>query len=286
MDRVHVAPVASIAEEQAISAATRAGVVIRELATLDEQRAAADLFDQIWQASPPSPPMRIELLRALQHAGNYIAGAFADDRLVGAAAGFRNSERGLHSHIAGVAPEARTRGVGYALKLHQRAWTLRAGLTSITWTFDPLSRYNAYFNLTRLGGQAGTYLPDFYGPRADVMNAGDLTDRLVLDWQLQSAPARVACAGQGKPPPEPDPQTSVVLEEAPDGTPVTRPVPLDATRLACRTPTDALSLRATRTATALAWRHAQRSVLRGALTAGYTITGITRNGYYILELDT
>ena len=37
------------------------------------------------------------------------------------------------------------------MKLHQRAWAAASGLTWITWTFDPLVRRNAWFNIEVLG---------------------------------------------------------------------------------------------------------------------------------------
>ena len=82
------------------------------------------------------------------------------------------------------------RNVGYALKLHQRAWALQRGIATITWTFDPLVRRNAYFNLAKLGVRATRYLPNFYGAMQDPINAGDDTDRLLVDWDLASPPKR------------------------------------------------------------------------------------------------
>ena len=59
---------------------------------------------------------------------------------------------------------------------------MRAGMAKIVWTFDPLVRRNAMFNLARLGARATRYEVDFYGPVRDAINGEDETDRLVVEW--------------------------------------------------------------------------------------------------------
>jgi predicted GNAT superfamily acetyltransferase len=156
------------------------------------------LYDEIWRPEPGSRPVTVEFLRALAHSGNYVCGAFAGDELVGACAGFFASPAGvaMHSHIAGVSDRVRGRHVGFALKLHQRAWALARGVELITWTFDPLISRNAYFNLGKLGACATEYLPDFYGAIDDGFNSGDDTDRLLVSWPLADAGVSRACQGR------------------------------------------------------------------------------------------
>ena len=92
----------------------------------------------------------------MSFAGGYISGAYAGDELIGASAGFlgrRAGELHLHSHISGVIAARQSRHVGVALKQHQRAWALARGIDSIEWTFDPLVRRNAFFNLVKLGAE-------------------------------------------------------------------------------------------------------------------------------------
>src|SRR5262249_19079167 len=97
------------------------------------------------------------------------------------------------SHITGVDRTGQSAGVGYALKQHQRAWALARGIPAVRWTYDPLVRRNAYFNLHKLGAAAREYLPDFYGAMDDGTNTGDTTDRLYVSWEPTS-PAAVAAA--------------------------------------------------------------------------------------------
>jgi predicted GNAT superfamily acetyltransferase len=103
---------------------------------------------------------------------------------------------GLHSHVAGVAHAGHGRGIGFALKLHQRAWALHQGVDHISWTFDPLVRRNAYFNMTKLAARPARYLTNFYGPMGDVINGSGDTDRLMVDWDLTSPPVDAAVRGR------------------------------------------------------------------------------------------
>ncbi|WP_240973373.1 hypothetical protein [Nonomuraea composti] len=157
-------------------AAARAGVVIRELRKLGEFKQVYRLFDEIWHPEPANAPVTVELMAGFAHTGNYVAGAFAGDAMVGASVGFLAAERSLHSHVTGAVIG---KGVGYALKLHQRAWCQERGLERITWTFDPLVRRNASFNLVKLGARPEAYLTEFYGAMADAINEGDASDRLL-----------------------------------------------------------------------------------------------------------
>src|SRR5215213_7578305 len=135
---------------------------------------------------------------AVAHAGNYVAGAFSGTRLVGASAGFFTAppDPELHSHITGVAPGGQHHGIGFALKVHQRAWALARGVRVVAWTFDPLVARNAWFNLAKLGARPTAYLEDFYGPMTDAINAGMASDRLLLAWALADPAVAGACAGR------------------------------------------------------------------------------------------
>ena len=264
-------------------AAERAGVTIGELRGTAAMQDAAGLVAEVWKTGDDHGQVDPSLLRALEHTGNFVAGARADDRLVGLSFGFFAAGRSptLHSHITCAAGDRRGGGLGFALKLYQRGWALERGVDTVTWTFDPLVRRNAYFNLVKLGARAMRFLPDFYGDMADGLNAGDQSDRLLLRWQLDAE--HVYAAAEGRPTQrgvEPEPG-SVLLEEGADGAPRM----LDATGdpLGCRVPRDIVLLRTAAPALALRWRRALRMVLQDALAAGYRVTGFTRSGYYLLS---
>jgi predicted GNAT superfamily acetyltransferase len=278
---------------QAVADAERAarasGVSIRELADVAAMDAAYALVDRIWHPEPANPPVTTELLRALGKAGNYLAGAYDGAELVGVTVGFfaAPAGTGLHSHVTGVAAPARWRHVGYALKLHQRAWALARGITTITWTFDPLVRRNAHFNLTKLGAVAAEYLPDFYGPMQDSINGGDETDRLLTRWDLASSGVEAACAGRPRAVELAALRAAGVTEALavdPGGGPRVAPAPARARPVTlAAVPPDVEALRAQRPDLARRWRRALREVLGDALADGARVTGFAREGWYVID---
>ena len=188
------------AVQAADAAALAAGVTVHEATELVELEGVVRLFATIW-GRDPNPPVTVELLRAFTKAGNYVGVAFDDGRLVGACVGFFHApaEDALHSHIAGVEPGLDGRHVGFALKLHQRAWAMRRGVSEIAWTFDPLVSRNAYFNIVKLGAQPDEYLRNFYGTMLDSINGADDSDRLLVRWRLRSPDVVAACSGHYTP---------------------------------------------------------------------------------------
>ncbi|MEU0877360.1 GNAT family N-acetyltransferase [Lentzea sp. NPDC005914] len=245
-------------------------MTVRQLTEHKELLAAQRLYESIWRSS--TPPVTAELMRALIKSGNYVAGAFDGEDLIGACAGFCSppAESTLHSHIAGVAQGMRGRNIGQALKLDQREWALARGIRAITWTFDPLVRRNAHFNLAKLGADATEYLPDLYGHMGDDINGGGESDRLLVTWNLAAAQSRVVRA------------TGVVaLGISEDGMPERGTTGGHTVLVAV--PPDVETLRATNPAAANEWRHAVRDVLGGLLAAGARVTGFDRSGWYVVE---
>ena len=171
------------------AAAARSGVVVRELTELTELHEASVVLGAIWGV-PDKPPMNAELLRALAKAESYVAAAYDGATMVGVCVGFHSAPaaRAMHSHIAGVTSGVAGRHVGFALKLHQRAWCLDRGITLMEWTYDPLVARNAYFNLSKLGATVAEYLPDFYGVMGDGINRFDESDRILVTgrWRTRS----------------------------------------------------------------------------------------------------
>lgn len=228
-------------------------VTVRQLDQLDDLRGIDELFVSVW--GPGIPALGVELLRALSHEGGYVAGAFREGTLVGASVGFlgqRGGRLSLHSHATGVSPRTRGLNVGRALKLHQRDWASARGVELITWTFDPLVRRNAWFNIGRLGALPVDYLVDFYGPMSDAINAGDASDRLLMAWEI-SPPALVSPA-------------------------------VDDDHRLIPTPEDIETLRVTDPIAARTWRLRLREELLEPVTQGRVI-GFTREGEYVVVSD-
>jgi predicted GNAT superfamily acetyltransferase len=275
------------AVQAADAAAMAAGVSVRELSHLADLADVVELYSSIWGRSE-SPPITIELLRAFTKAGNYVGGAFVGERLVGACVGFFHApaEDALHSHIAGVAGDITGRHVGYALKLHQRAWALLRGVSEVAWTFDPLVCRNAYFNVVKLAGRPVEYLPDFYGPMGDTINAGGDSDRLLVRWRLRDPEVVVACSGMSTPASahrELARGAVVALGIDEQGMPVAGR--LDGRASLVAVPRDIEALRTTDPVLAQRWRVALRESLGTLVADGAQITGFDREGWYVLRRD-
>ncbi|RSM99478.1 GNAT family N-acetyltransferase [Nonomuraea sp. WAC 01424] len=252
-------------------------IAIRELHEIAEFEQASGLFDEIWHFDPESRPISVELMRAMSHAGNYVGGAFDDaGRLVGASVGFFGAGNTLHSHITGAVSG---HGTGLQLKLHQRRWALERGVGRITWTYDPLVRRNAHFNLAKLGARPVEYLPSFYGVMADAINQGGDSDRVLASWPL-SAP-HVAALVQGEPCRRPLPADAEVGLADEDGRPVV--FHSDAPTLLVALPEDIETMRVTDPGAAKAWRLAVREVLGGLLVEGGAVTAFHDKAFYVVE---
>jgi predicted GNAT superfamily acetyltransferase len=261
--------------------ADRAGVEIRTLRD-DEAEPAAQVLADIWQTTVGAGPVEASLLIAFLHTDNYVAGAFARGEMVGVCVGFYASGgTALHSHIAGVRDRWVGRGVGTAIKFHQRAWAIGHGIGSISWTFDPLVARNAYFNVHRLGASVTQYATDFYGEMSDGLNDGQATDRLLVSWDVTVEPgAHVAAIHP------PDPRVFPALQMDRAFQPVLRPgVPGDEVKQ-CRVavPEDVELLRTRDPELATTWRYAAREALGRLLDSGWVVTDFDRtDGCYLLE---
>ena len=281
-------PVLDAAIQAAEAAARASDVHIRELAEVDDLQRLCALVDEIWHPEPTNPPVTAELLRALAHAGNYVAGAYAGDQLVGTCVGFFASPaaHAMHSHLAGVSPRLIGKHVGFALKLHQRAWALARDVSTITWTFDPLVCRNAYFNVVKLGAMPAEYLPDFYGVMDDLINAGDDSDRLLVHWALTADSVARASQGAGS---GVDASrlraagAAVALDIDADGLPAIRDTDPQAATLLVRVPLDIETVRRRHETVARRWRHAVRQVLGGLMSDGAMVAGFDRSGWYAVH---
>lgn len=228
-----------------------------DVRTLRERHELLDheaLLQDVWGTA--APLLNVEVMTAIAHCGGYVAGAFDGARMVGASVGFladHSGERALHSHVTGVIGSMRHAGVGRALKLHQRSWAADRNLGWITWTFDPLVRRNAWFNIAVLGAGVDSYLPSFYGTMTDAINIGDESDRLMIAWDVNAS----------------------IPSQPRDGRDV-------AGAVLVPTPSDIVELRRHDPEAVRRWREATREALVGALDSGDKVLGFTRDGSYVI----
>lgn len=248
---------------------------IKLLETNDECLSAAGLLARTWGTSLESAPLSSDLIRSMIHAGGCAVAALLGDQLVGIAVAVAGapSSPSVYSLIAAVDRAHAARGVGRALKEAQRAWALERGATSMVWTFDPLIRRNAHFNLNRLGAEVVEFCPSFYPPMHDAINRNDLSDRLAVRWDL--ARPRVGSD---------DPfDAPVVLEPTSSGGPRRATPPPGSPAVLAGLPEDIEGLRIHDPGVAARWRAELRDVLATSLEAGYQVAGLTASGYYVLR---
>jgi predicted GNAT superfamily acetyltransferase len=191
-----------------------------------------------------------------------------------------------------VKDEYRNRRLGYSLKLAQRERALMRGISTMTWTFDPLQSRNAHLNFSRLGVISRRYEIDYYGPEtSSFLHRNIGTDRLWVHWPLRSE--RVSRlieerGGANHPPVEVEPL--VRLES--DGSPRLRELnesPVES-RALIEIPHDIGLLQEQNPGLATEWRRATRRAFSWALSAGYFVDefysskeGDSRCGIYLLS---
>jgi predicted GNAT superfamily acetyltransferase len=165
-------------------------IEVRQLTQLAEFRAAVQLQKLVWGfADIELLPLRLFVVA--HKVGGHSFGAYDGRRMVAfliAIPGIKPGGAGyLHSHMLGVLPGYRDRGLGRRLKLAQREEALARGITLIEWTFDPLEIKNAYFNLESLGAIARRYVVNQYGTTTSPLHGRLPTDRCVAEWWLEKA---------------------------------------------------------------------------------------------------
>ena len=255
------------AEHAVELACERSGVQVVLAHTSADLQHVREVCDAVWPAVSGSTQLQPNLLKAITYSGGYASLACTDGRPVGAAVALPGRHRNtdgdwitiLHSHMAGVLAEARDRGIGTALKQHQRLWALQQDLPVIAWTFDPLVRRNAAFNLRNLGVEVARYEVNFYGAMDDELNHGDETDRLLAWWSVTSDNAVRAARAPLSAIDRTEPGWEVI--EIPD---------------------DIVALRQTDPSKATEWRQRVRRQFQQAFDSQLRVIGVDADGNYVL----
>lgn len=268
-------------------------VRIAPLETVEDVENFRQLTCLVWE-SPLEDAIPVHVLVTVAHNGGGMLGAFADDGpaatggMVGLALWWPglaepttgDRPHGLHlkmcSHMAGVLPAWQGTGLGLRLKLAQRDAILAQAKTDwVTWTYDPLLRTNAAFNIHRLGAVCNTYYVNLYGAMVDGLNAGWDSDRCQVDWWLGSRRVQERALGPKRPAAPALPEGAQVLRppDAARGAAILddQPLHLDGRALAVPIPDDITALRTADPALGNQWRLYLRRVLEQAFAGGYCI---------------
>lgn len=271
--------------------------IIRPLEGEAELRACVELQEETWgpgfdERAPAT------ILRIAQRVGGIASGAFdGDGRLAGFVFGITGVEDGRLVHwsdMLAIRPDLRDRGLGEALKRHQRDELLKVGVEEVLWTFDPLEARNARLNLSRLGAISREYLRDYYGEGLSPLHAGIGTDRLLVRWRIGSDRVRRRLAGRTEPP------TQVACADAERVLDVsigpTFPSPNGEMGRPCApivtiaVPSDIQRMKTQDLALAQEWRRAVRAAFEACFAAGYEAVELVREddrvARYVLEAAT
>jgi chorismate synthase len=261
---------------------TRRGTLeIRELRSIEDMVSAESIQAKVWGSDVIGHPK--ELLIPVQHEGGLLAGAFtAQGEMVGFIFSFPTQDpKAAHSQILATLEEWRGLGIGARLKWFQRLWYIEKGVSTIRWTVDPLRAANAELNIRHLGGICSTYLPNYYGAM-DGIDAGTASDRLLIEWQLESQ--RVKLHAESTPEDLGFPGT--VCANPGVGNEVgSSCLELDADQLLIRLPENFIRLAKEDRGLANHWRVRTRELFLGYFSKGYQLADFTRVGgpFYLLR---
>lgn len=292
---------------------TEEDVVVRELLTPAEMKAAEDIQATVWNRMETVPA---HMLLAQSKNGGVVLGAFVrhssgsggvvlrngptgpEEVMIGMSHSFPGRDTGardsgrvwLYSHMTGILEPYRNRGLGFRMKLFQRKAAMEKGYEEVRWTFDPLYYPNAKLNLAKLGGIVRTYLVDYYGELSDSFSSGIPSDRFLLQWHIASNRVRALLDGgpgdsgeslSGEPGRATPTDLDAITVSAADKW----PSPGDVRRGMCGplvmvpVPADIAGMRHEDLGLVLKWRMATREVFLHYLAAGYVVSGTVGPGF-------
>ncbi|MEJ2707149.1 MAG: hypothetical protein P8074_06005 [Anaerolineales bacterium] len=309
--------------------------ILKILEHPEEMVSVEELQRQVWPGSE-TDIVPAHLLLAAARNGGLVIGAFegpdgapgdVDDEdqrrqltaelpLVGFVFGFPglyftpDGPRPQHySHMLGVHADFRDRNIGFRLKRAQWQMVRKQGVDRITWTFDPLLSRNANLNIARLGAVCNQYHRDVYGQMRDELNLGLPSDRLVVDWwvntkrverRLSSRPrlqldlAHFLAAGAKIVNPSSVgenalPRPGAVVDLETENSVVSQEQDQEDKLLLLEIPADFQALRAQDVELAMHWRRHIRELFEGLFEQGYLVTdfihlpGSTARSFYVLS---
>jgi predicted GNAT superfamily acetyltransferase len=164
-------------------------IAVRDLKQHSELVEAVRLQKEIW-GFEEIELLPVRLFVVATKVGGQVFGAFDGERMIGFLLAIPGIKPGgvqyLHSHMMGMLPAYRDRGIGRLLKSRQREEAIARGIDLVEWTFDPLELRNAFFNIERLGAVVRRYVLNQYGMTTSHLHAGLPTDRCVAEWHIRS----------------------------------------------------------------------------------------------------
>ena len=277
-------------------------IEIRDITDPSELVKVEELQKKVWGMGDRDV-VPVHMMVATIMSGGLVIGAYDEENnLIGfvfGMPGIRKGETIHHSHMAGVLPDLRYKGIGYKLKLAQRERVLSQGIKLIEWTFDPLRGPNAKLNFNKLGVISQRYIEDVYGTLRDSINYGVPSDRLLVDWWINSRRVIAKLKGKLKTPKVSElvangvrlanevklvKRDDVFVEEI-----VNTDLKLSSKGVLIRVPYNDLTLKKVDFNLYMKWRYATRTLFEGYLGRDYIIVdfisepvGDRRKNFYLL----
>ena len=268
-------------------------VTVRPLQTNEELRRCVELQRETWGPDfYDKVPERV--LAIAQRLGGILSGAFDEQgEMLGFVFGLTGVANGRVVHwsdMLAVRRGLRNRGIGEALKRHQRERLLADGVAVASWTFEPLESRNAHINFALLGGIAREYIRDFYAQSTSPLHQGIGTDRLIVDWEIACDRVSRRLSGADRPPPLEAAAAWPVVNavRAGSGAPLSdEPDPsLESPCVRIAVPSRIQHMKENEPELALDWRQKTRAAFERYFARGYTATEFVRDeevGFYVLE---
>jgi predicted GNAT superfamily acetyltransferase len=266
-------------------------ITIRNLSQLNELAEVENLQRVVWP-DPTTIVYRNTMLNLVRNGGQVI-GALEGDKLVGFVLSYLGNEHPdtdrpamanlkLVSQRMAILPEYRDRGIGYDLKMAQRANAVKLGIRLITWTFDPLQTRNAHLNIRKLGAIVRQYWRDYYGNMPSPQVVLGSSDRLVAEWWVTGHRAEQRANGT---------RTALALPAYTSTATILNPSKADSSGFSApsnfaslpqgmvalvEVPENYNGMVESQPTLAREWRFHTREILEQTLAAGYTVTDFVR----------
>jgi predicted GNAT superfamily acetyltransferase len=239
-------------------------LLFRELVHLDELEPVDDI-QRLTMGTSDYDLIPASELVVVPETGGYVLATFDPESGEMLAAGFswggffaRKSR--LVSDFLGVRKEARSFGIGEAMKRLQAALCVRDGFEEIVWTVDPLRAANARLNFAKLGAVCHHFERNRYGESFGEAHYGGLpTDRLHLTWPIHTERVAQLLLGRASIP------SSIENETADDARFI--PIPDDIDRVLAASREEALR-----------WRLLVREQIEAHFADGWEIDGFAPAG--------
>ncbi len=252
-------------------------IVIRDIERISEMPELVGLEKEVWGLDDRDLTP-LSMFIATKEVGAILIGAFEGDALVGFVYGFvgyENERLVIHSHMLAVRPAYRNFNLGYKLKLAQRERALAKGIKQITWTFDPLQSLNAHFNFGKLGVVSDAYKVNFYGAQTSSFLHRLGTDRLWVNWILESRRVEQRLQRDSKSQYLLDnlERVTPLVQLGADGAPHRSELAkgLDQPQALIEIPSDINALQRENLELAVEWREATRWAFTEAMASGYLV---------------